>query len=272
VVQPGVPTPRTTLSLSSFLRRQKEPGFTVNRYGGAFGAAHQFGATLNGSATYSLERVKVDQSALTTLVADSNASTLYNKSQIILGATFDNSGPMFNPRRGFFNSGSLAISGLGFGSNTRYTKLVFDLRRYQPLGTLVFATRIKFGGIKAIGENSFVPVEERFYSGGGSSVRGWGRSELGPKEGDVPLGGLSVLEGSAEFRYPIIGIFSGALFGDLGNVWLESYNYRLDDLRYAVGIGLRIATPIGPARLDFARPVADQDKALQVHISIGQAF
>jgi outer membrane protein assembly complex protein YaeT len=272
VVQPGVPTPRTTLSLSPFLRRQKEPGFTVNRYGGALGAAHQFSATLNGSATYSLERVKVDQSAQSTLAVDSNASTLYNKSQIILGATFDNSGPMFNPRHGFFNSGSIAISGLGFGSNTKYTKILFDLRRYQPLGGLVLATRVKFGSIKTIGSESFIPVEERFYSGGGSSVRGWGRSELGPKENGLPIGGLSLLEGSAEIRFPIGGILAGALFADAGNVWLQSYDFPPGDLRYAAGAGIRITTPIGPIRLDVARPVADLDKAIQVHISVGQAF
>jgi outer membrane protein insertion porin family len=272
VAQPGIPTPQTTLSLSPFIRRQREPGFTVNRYGGALSAAQQFSTVLNGSATYSLEHVKVDQSALLDSTVDSTSQKLYNKSQIILGMTFDNSGPMFNPRHGFFNSGSLAISGLGFGSNTRYTKLLLDLRRYQPLGNLVFATRVKFGSIKTMGTGSFIPVEERFYSGGGSSVRGWGRSKLGPVENGLPVGGLSLFEASAELRYPILGIISGALFVDMGNVWLKSYDFPLGDLRYAAGTGLRITTPIGPIRLDVARPVSDPDKDIQVHISIGQAF
>jgi outer membrane protein insertion porin family len=215
----------------------------------------------------------VAQSVLTQTSTDSTAlATLYNKSQIILGSYYDNSRPMFNPRRGFLNNNSFAISGLGFGSKTRYTKLLVDLRRYQPLGAMVFATRIKLGGIKTFGSESFVPVEERFYSGGSSSVRGWARSELGPHEAGLPIGGLSLLEGSAEIRYPIVGILSGVIFGDLGNVWTESYKYELSEIRYAAGAGIRVTTPIGPIRLDVARPVADVDHAIQVHISVGQAF
>ena len=212
------------------------------------------------------------QSVLIQTTDTAAISSLYNKSQIILGSAFDNSRPMFTPRHGFVNNNSFAISGLGFGSKTRYTKLLIDLRRYQPLGAFVFAARVKLGGIKIFGSESFVPVEERFYSGGSSSVRGWARSELGPKEAGLPIGGLSLLEGSAELRYPIIGILSGVVFFDLGNVWTESYSYKLSDVRYAAGAGIRIATPIGPLRFDVARPVADVDHVIQLHVNVGQAF
>lgn len=272
LVQPAYPTPHTTLTGSPFVWRQREPGFTVNRVGGSLGATHQFSSKLGGSITYSLEHVRVAQSVLTQTTDSSAFSNLYNKSQIILGSSYDNSRPMFNPRKGIVNNNSFAISGLGFGSKTRYTKLLIDVRRYQPLGAIVFATRVKLGGIKTFGAESFVPVEERFYSGGSSSVRGWARSELGPHEAGLPIGGLSLLEGSAELRYPIVGIISGVVFGDLGNVWTESYNYKLSDIRYAAGAGIRITTPIGPIRLDVARPVADVDHAVQVHVSVGQAF
>ena len=41
------------------------------------------------------------------------------------------------------------------------------------------------------------------------------------------------------------------LFLDAGNVWAESWGFDLDDLRYAIGPGLRYQTPIGPIRFDF---------------------
>jgi outer membrane protein insertion porin family len=272
VVQPAFPTPHSTVTGSPFLWRQREPGFTVNRVGGSLGITHQFSPKLGGSITYSLEHVRVAQSVLAQSSDSSSVANLYNKSQIILGTTFDNSRPMFNPRQGFVNNNSFAISGLGFGSKTRYVKLQVDLRRYQPVVGCVFASRIKLGGIRTFGSESFVPVEERFYSGGSSSVRGWARSELGPHEEGIPIGGLSLIEGSAEFRYPIAGILSGVVFGDLGNVWSNSFSYKLSDLRYAAGVGIRITTPIGPLRVDVARPVADTDHGIQVHISVGQAF
>lgn len=272
LIQPAFPTPRTTLTASPFVRRQREPAYTVNRAGGALGAAHQFGPSLNASITYSLEQVKVAKSVLTETADSSNFSDLYNKSQLILGSSFDNSAPLFNPRHGFFNANTIALSGFGFGSKTRYMKLLVDLRRYQPLSVLVLATRIKLGGIKTFGAESFVPVEERFYSGGSSSVRGWARFELGPREAGLPIGGLSLFEAGIELRYPIVGILSGVAFGDMGNVWTKSFTYKPEEFRYAAGAGIRISTPIGPIRLDFAWPVADDDKKMQFHISIGQAF
>jgi outer membrane protein insertion porin family len=59
---------------------------------------------------------------------------------------------------------------------------------------------------------------------------------------------------------------------DCGNVWLESYKWYLNEIRYSLGVGVRIKTPIGPVRLDVARPVFDKENAWQVHFSVGNAF
>jgi outer membrane protein insertion porin family len=260
------------LAVSPFIWRQREPAFAVNRIGGSLGAIHQFNRTLSGTITYSLEHVRVTQSVLVQTADSLALSKLYNKSQVILGSSYDNSAPLFNPHRGYFNTNTFTLSGLGFGSKTRYTKLLIDVRRYQPLSALVLAIRTKLGGIRTFGSESFVPVEERFYSGGSSSVRGWARSELGPHVAGLPIGGLSLLEGSVEIRYPVVGLLSGVVFGDFGNVWTESYKYKLSDLHYAAGLGIRLATPIGPIRMDVARPVSDVEKKIQFHVSVGQAF
>ena len=61
---------------------------------------------------------------------------------------------------------------------------------------------------------------------------------------------MSLLEGSAELRFPLFGDFGAVVFIDAGNVFASSFTYRLDDLRYAVGPGLRYKTPVGPIRLD----------------------
>ena len=104
-------------------------------------------------------------------------------------------------------------------------------------------------------------------------MRGWARAELGPQADDgTPIGGYSLLEGSVALRFPIIGIVSGAMFSDFGNVWMESYSFKFDDLRYAAGLGIRVSTPIGPIRLDVARPVFDDETTGQIHISVGEAF
>jgi outer membrane protein insertion porin family len=138
---------------------------------------------------------------------------------------------------------------------------------------MVLATRLRLGGINSYDDNEFVPIEDRFFAGGSSSVRGWARAMLGPKDDEgTPIGGNSLIELSVELRYPIFGILSGVVFTDAGNVQLDKFSYDLGDLHYAAGLGIRIATPIGPVRVDVARPIFDDDHDTQLHINVGQAF
>jgi len=148
-----------------------------------------------------------------------------------------------------------------------------DLRHYQKAMGMVLATRAQLGGINSHDDDGFVPIEDRFFAGGSSSVRGWTRAMLGPKDDEgIPIGGKSLIELSAELRYPIVGILSGVVFTDAGNVWLDEFTYDIDDFHYATGLGMRIATPIGPIRVDVARPIFDDDHDIQLHINVGQAF
>lgn len=273
LIQPAFLTRRTILEINPFLLRQEEPAYTENRYGSHLSLLHQITQHLLGSVTYSYERVDLDTTSLADVDVDGDQlADLYNKSSILFGITFDNSTPMFSPARGIWAASAFKISGLGLGSDYHFTRALWEIRRYQPLLGMVLAGRVKIGGIKSTDEHGIVPVEDRFYAGGSASVRGWPRSELGPIVDDTPVGGKSLLEASMEWRYPIIGIVSGAVFSDFGNVWSPSYVYHLDDMRYSAGFGVRVRTPIGPVRLDVARPVFDDETTWQVHISVGEAF
>ena len=87
---------------------------------------------------------------------------------------------------------------------------------------------------------SNVPFYKRYFLGGSSSIRGWGRFEVGPISGfGLPIGGHTMLEGSSEVRLPLAGKFGAVAFVDFGNVWSEPWDFDLGDLRYAVGPGLR---------------------------------
>lgn len=114
-----------------------------------------------------------------------------------------------------------------------------------------------------------------FYSGGPNSNRGYGFREVGP-HGPVgfllptgancdptlpqdlqgacikPLGGLTLWEASVELRFPIAGAFSGAVFADTSDLTREAgfSGLTLNAPHLSVGPGIRVATPVGPFRLD----------------------
>jgi outer membrane protein insertion porin family/translocation and assembly module TamA len=128
-----------------------------------------------------------------------------------------------------------------------------------------------------------VPFYKRYFLGGASSIRGWGRYEVSPLSGfGFPIGGFSTLEGSSEIRFPVWGNLGGIAFIDYGNVWSGAWEFDVKDLRYAAGPGLRYVTPIGPIRVDVGfqlNPIdgllvngAEQKRPLRIHFSIGQAF
>ncbi len=191
----------------------------------------------------------------------------------ILGCIWDSSWPKFNPEKGIFAAFNYKINGTSIDADYPYNKLLVDVRRYSKFSRAVLAYRIKIGGIVPNNPDSFIPQEERFYSGGSISVRGWYRSELGPlDENQDPLGGNSLLEGSLEARLPLQGSFSWAIFLDAGNVWETSYTYKLDEIRYSLGTGLRFSTPIGPVRLDAAWPIDEVEKSAKIFIDVGHAF
>lgn len=273
LLQPYLLHPRTSLQLTPFARRQNEKSFEVRRLGAELGVNHTFTRHLTGNANYVYETVKLvgDEIPVALQLGDTSI-TSYQKSSILFAGQFDNSVPMFAPDRGVFIAGQFTLSGLGFGSDFKYWKALAEIRKYREFFGLVLAGRFQIAAINQYAGPDFVPVEERLYAGGASSVRGWDRHELGPKLDDTPLGGNSSMEGSLELRFPIYNIFSGAVFSDFGNVWLDSFHYDIADLRYAAGVGIRVSTPIGPIRLDVARPIFDEESKVVLHINVGQAF
>jgi outer membrane protein assembly factor BamA len=179
----------------------------------------------------------------------------------------------FDPTKGTRINAYYTLMGLGFDSKYHYMKLEVDLRKYFPLtGNKVLATKIRWGGMQPIMGDPETPVEDRFMLGGALSLRGWGRNQISPvnENGDL-VGGNSMIEGSAELRFPIYDILSGGFFLDSGNVWADPLAIDFTDLRTDLGFGFRAKTPIGPVRVDFATPIFEKFSA-KFFFSIGHAF
>jgi outer membrane protein insertion porin family len=274
LIEPILFSYKTALEINPFIRKENEPGYIASRKGIRLSILHQITQNLKGTLSYIYENVSQDTLEDTQPQNVSNTEeSFYNKSGPSLGFTWDNSEPLFSPDKGYFFLVFAKVNGITPDAGFPFVKILADARRYSRDLGVITAYRLKIGNINSYDDLGFVPPEERFFSGGVSSVRGWARQQLGPKdEIGIPTGGNSLLEGSIEIRFPLFYKFTSVTFLDFGNVWKNSGTYRLNELRYAVGVGLGVDTPIGPVRLDVGRPIFDVKEQFEFHLNIGQAF
>lgn len=124
-------------------------------------------------------------------------------------------------------------------------------------------------GAMSVDEFKKLPPSQRFFAGGGSSVRGYGYQELSPvNDGNVDVGGKYLATASIETDYRFYKDFYLAAFYDVGN----ASNSLSMDLKSGVGVGFRWASPVGMIRLDLAHPLDDPDTSIRIHFSIGPAL
>ena len=192
---------------------------------------------------------------------------------------------LIDPHRGYQLGFHVEDAGPALRGTFDYAAVAGDARLYTPFGSrVVLAHRLQFGNIRPAGDDETkIPFGKRYFLGGATTIRGWGRYEVSPlSDSGEPIGGDSMLAFSEELRALARGSVAGVLFLDAGNVWAKSWDIRLDDLRYAVGTGLRYQTPVGPLRVDVGyqlNPIPNllvngspQTRRWRLHFSIGQAF
>jgi translocation and assembly module TamA len=193
----------------------------------------------------------------------------------VLGAfAWDGSDNALDPHRGWRVEARAEPTVIGGDVSLVYLKAQVQGAYYWPLGTeSVLAARLRLGSIIG-GTLPAVPVNRRFFAGGGGSVRGYSYQSVGPRlANNTPEGGLGLVETSLELRRHIVGRWGAAVFVDAGSVATNQLP-DLNQLAVGVGVGVRYDLGFGPIRLDVATPLnrRDGDAAFQLYISIGQAF
>lgn len=275
-IQPHFLTRHTQAGLTLRHDLEEEETFSRNATKLAGRLDHRFSPKLLGFVGYRVEFDKLNDISPATpqaLGAIRREGILTGPS---LGLVWNTTDDLFYPTRGELLSFTLDQAGSFWGGEFNFYKLTGEARKYVSVGwSTILAGRLKVGVADAIGSQKNFPLFERFFAGGQASVRGFERRRLGPlNSADEPLGGLSLLEGSLELRRPIWRELGGALFIDLGQVSLQSYDVPVDDLRFAGGFGLSYTTPVGPVRLDMGFPLnrRGNERAWQIHFSIGASF
>lgn len=195
--------------------------------------------------------------------------------------------------QGFYQSFQLDLSPSALGSNTNFGRFLGQVAYYKPFasGATVWANSVRLGLEQAFA-GAHIPVSESFFSGGGSTIRGFPLNGAGPQRpvvvcgnpGDpstcaqitVPAGGPQLFIVNSELRFPssLLSKLGGAVFYDGGNVFRSLGLGDIGSYTNTVGVGLRYATPVGPIRFDVGHnlnPVPGVS-SWQYFITLGQAF
>jgi outer membrane protein assembly complex protein YaeT len=177
-----------------------------------------------------------------------------------------------DPHKGIYNTLDLGLAPKFLGSQTNFIRIFGRNATYHRIGEkIVFARETQLGFEPAFGATAShndadaVPLPERFYGGGGSTLRAFPENQAGPRDllTGFPLGGTALFFNSVELRFPLHGAnINGVLFEDAGNVYSNpgSLSFRvhqrdITDFNYmvhAAGFGIRYKTPVGPIRIDLA--------------------
>jgi outer membrane protein assembly complex protein YaeT len=318
--QPYLFSPRYELGLTGQSWHASEPAFRLDTNGGRVTVTRQFrrtGASMRGGrgapTTLSLgyaaehEDYSISNEALTdetfrpfliALGLDPRFGTGSGiRSAIMLDGGRNTTDNLLDARRGYIASLHLEQAGGWLAGSYDYYELTAEGRFYQALGTrAVVAVQARAGSIDAFGRpedllpdpgtgraRGGVPFFKRYFLGGATNLRGWGRFEVAPLSGGgLPIGGHAFMNFSAELRAPIWRDFGAVLFLDGGNVWTNPWDLNVNDLRYDVGPGLRYNTRIGPIRADLGyqlNPIPGlrvdgrpESRRIRFHFSLGQAF
>ncbi|MBN2653803.1 MAG: outer membrane protein assembly factor BamA [Nitrospirae bacterium] len=192
------------------------------------------------------------------------------------GIIYDKRDNPFEPSKGYI-AGVTAkwATGMLF-SETDFFKFSAYLNNFVSISkrvVLAISGRVGYG--KGIGETKELPLVERFFLGGRTTVRGYEQDMLGPKgSNNNPTGGNAFAMANIELRTDVGKGIGVVTFFDAGDVWYSISDASMSELKFSSGLGLRYKTPVGPIRIDYGVKLNKRESMSrgELHFSIGHAF
>lgn len=211
-------------------------------------------------------------------------------SSITPGVVLDLRDDPFNPRKGSLHGLAVKEALKMLGSQADFTKLTAQTSWYFPVTSKSVLALSGRGGVALPQRDTkTIPIHERFYLGGATTLRGYLQDSVGPaaKAPDgtlTPLGGESMVMANAELRLNQLEGFGMVLFADAGRVRRPNLTdatvpgviVQADapPYRASYGIGIRYNTPVGPLRLDYGQKINRRsgESPGELHFNIGNMF
>ncbi len=179
----------------------------------------------------------------------------------------------------------LALQLAGYGGDHEFLKLEHDTTWYRSLNkkdSWIFSVRTREGWVNEYGKSDYVPLQDRFYAGGTTTVRGYDHRDIGPREREFWFSGDHFATGgelrvvtNIELKHKLTDMFRVYTFVDAGGVWSDASDFDLGDVKYSAGLGFGVDVPrMGPIRVDYGFPInpeSDQGSG-RLHLTTGFRF
>lgn len=183
------------------------------------------------------------------------------------------------PRSGYTLNLEPKLSLVGIGSQANFASLIARSTAIVPLSFVspryTLGLGLSGGLSQPWGDTTEIPITQRFYLGGRTTVRGFRENSLGPRGSDgAVIGGDTMLASKTELQYLVADSFSTHIFLDAGNIFLRHEDFDLADIRTSTGIGFQYLSPIGPIGFDVGHPLDERsgEPSVRLHFSVGSMF
>ena len=261
--------------------REENTGYAYDeeRIGGMIRFGKQFSDIVSGGISYKREEVTIEnfETGVSSDLIDVEGTNTTSMVGITLSR--DTRDSVFSPTKGLSLSGGFDVAGSVLGGDKDFFRLQGRSSYYIPLKfKSVLEFRVQGGYVNAFDDSSKVPIFERFFAGGASTIRGYDERKVGPLDSSTkdPIGGESMLVANVEYTIPLIDFIKLAAFFDAGNVWPTIEDFGLGDFKSGMGLGLRVKTPVGPINLDYGYPLneepGEEGKSGKFYFSVSRGF
>jgi outer membrane protein assembly complex protein YaeT len=272
-------------TLSSYLRREVSEAFITDRQGITAEQESRFGKRYIFTYGYRIENAHTFDKVPDPLFPFDIRLRI---APLTTSLTREARDEMLDATRGSFTSHSFEYAAGKLGSQLQFARYFGQYFKYVPLSApqripwvnqtksrLVYAGGVRVGLAGGLGGQELTTKSERFFAGGGTTIRGFRRDQVGELDAlGEAAGGNAVLILNNELRFPLFQMFDGVGFLDAGNVYPRIADFTLRDVRTSGGVGLRMRTPYFLLRLDYGVPFGRRpgEPRGQFFFSIGQAF
>jgi outer membrane protein insertion porin family len=293
---------------------QDYDGYKLSSNGFALSTGKSYGEYVSTSVRYSFDSSEVRDVSTPSFALETQLRSYGERittSAVTWSIGRDTRDFYLDPKKGSKNSAYVQYAGGPLGGDPNIVKTSADSAWYVPLFLdTVFMARGRFGYVESLIDKP-VPLGERFYVGGPTTLRGFRFGTVGPREpvytpvyqtdeGGVieinPVTGQPVVVGQRavgfnrlggnkqvvfnfEYSFPIVPAarLKGVLFYDIGKAFStdeERESVKFSDLRRSYGWGFWWLSPIGPLKFEWGYIVKrrPEDEASQFDFSIGALF